>query len=86
MEPLTDLLRSDTWLIGVQSDGTVVDNRSEVHGLKVFVISNEVTLPEDDTKLPIYAPDVTVYTDITTNKQRTGRGNGTGLVREEVPS
>ncbi len=69
-----------------QSDGTVVDNRSDVEGLKVFVISNEVTLPEDDTKLPIYAPDVTIYPDITTNVQRTGRGNGTGLVHDDLPS
>lgn len=72
-------------LIGVQSDGTVLDDRSVVGGLKVFVVSNEVTIPEDDTKPPIYAPDVTVHADITTNARGGGRGDGTGLARGVVP-
>ena len=68
----------------VQADGTVLPNRSDVAGLRIFVVSNEVTLPSEDGQFPSYAPTVTVYPEITTNQQGDGRGDGTGLTRAEV--
>lgn len=44
------------------------------------------TIPEDDTQLPIYAPDVAIYPAITTNRQGSGRGDGTGLTESDIPS
>lgn len=75
-----------------QGDGTIVNTQSDVRDLVVFVVSNEVTLPENDAQLPIYAPDVTVYPEITTKKDPNsegryeGRGNGTGLTEGDIPS
>ena len=46
--------------------------------MKVLVASNEVTLPEGDGRLPIYAPDITLYPEVTTNAQGGARGDGTG--------
>ena len=54
-------------------------DRSAVEGLTVFVVSQEVTLPEGDAGFPSYAPSVTPYPQITTNAQGGGRGEGTGL-------
>ncbi|OCL03657.1 Di-copper centre-containing protein, partial [Glonium stellatum] len=59
-------------------DGNIVDNRSNVDHLTVFVVSNEVTVPENEAQLPIYAPDVKIYPEITTNMNGGGRGEGTG--------
>ena len=70
----------------VQGDGTVLPNRSDVAGLLVFVVSNEVTLPSDEGEYPIYAPDVKVHPSITTNVQGGGRGDGTGLTLDNAPA
>jgi tyrosinase len=70
----------------LQTDGTIVENRSDVNGLTVFVVSNEVTVPEDEAQPPIYAPDVTIYPEITTNVNGGGRGEGTGLTADDMPS
>lgn len=50
----------------------------------MLVVSNEVTIPEDEGRLPIYAPDVTLYPEITTNQQGGGRGGGTGLTAGDL--
>jgi tyrosinase len=63
----------------VESGGSIVQDRSEIAGLTVFVVSNKVTLPESETELPIYDEDVTIYPEITTNMNGAGRGDGTGL-------
>lgn len=68
----------------MQSNGTVADHRSEVAGLTVFVISNKVTLPEDDAQLPDYANDVDIHVSIMTNLEGRGRGDGTGLAVGDV--
>lgn len=70
----------------VQGDGTILPNRSDVAGLLVFVVSNEVTLPADEGEFPIYAPTVQVHPSITTNLQGGGRGDGTGLTHENAPA
>ena len=57
----------------------MVEDRRRVTGLRVFVISNEVTLPEDESELPIYAHNVVIHPEITTNANGSGRGDGTGL-------
>ena len=62
-----------------QVDGTIVPDQSQVSKLTVFVVTNEVELPEEPDRLPSYAADVTVYPDITTNRDGEGRGHGTGL-------
>lgn len=51
-------------------------------GLQVFVVTNEVTLPEDDSQLPTYADDVVIHPEITTNRNGGGRGEGTGLTSD----
>lgn len=58
----------------------MLENLADVQGLTVFVVSNEVTVPEDSSQFPIYANNVKIYPAITT-----GRGDGTGLTREETP-
>ena len=70
----------------VQGDGTVLPNRSDVAGLLVFVVSNEVTLPPDEGYYPIYAPTVKTHPSITTNLQGAGRGDGTGLTQANAPA
>lgn len=55
-------------------------SRSEVDGLLVGVVSNEVTLPENSTALPQYAPTVTPWPAATTNKEGGSRGKGTGYI------
>ena len=65
---------------GTLQNGTILENRSDVGGLTVFVVSNEVTLPRDASQFPTYAHDVTIYPEITTNRAGTGRGDGTGLI------
>ena len=45
----------------------------------MFVVNNEVTLPEDPSALPIYAPDVKIYPEITDR-----RGEGTGLTAGDL--
>ena len=70
----------------VQGDGTVLPNRSDVAGLLVFVVSNEVTLPPDEGEFPTYAPTVKVHPSITTNVQGGGRGEGTGLTAGNAPA
>jgi tyrosinase len=52
--------------------------------LTVFVVSNKVTLPEDNSKFPIYADDVTIYPEITTRLNGEGRGDGTGLTAGDL--
>ena len=50
--------------------------------MTVFVVSNKVTLSEDDSQPTIYDPEVTIYPEITTkagDNNRAGRGEGTGL-------
>ena len=59
-------------------------DRSQVPGLTVFVISNEVTVAEDEDQPPVYAEDVTIHADITTNRDGVGRGNGTGLTASDM--
>lgn len=50
------------------------------------VVSNEVTIPEDDNLLPIYSPNVIFYPEITTNEDGGGRGEGTGLTNDQLPT
>jgi tyrosinase len=57
-----------------------------VPGLKVFVVSNKVTVSEDPNVPPVYAPDVKIYPEITTNRDGQGRGEGSGLIAAEVPA
>lgn len=53
-------------------------DRGSVPGLKVFVISNEVTVT--DPSLPhIYADQVTIHPEITTKPDGSPRGEGSGL-------
>lgn len=70
----------------IQNDGTVVEDRSRITGLTVFVVTNEVTLPEDEDALPIYAHDVAIHPEITTKANGNGRGDGTGLTDRDMPS
>lgn len=48
-------------------------------GLTVFVVSNKVTLPEDESQPPVYAEGVTIHAEVTTKPNGEGRGEGTGL-------
>lgn len=52
--------------------------------LTVSVISNEVTVPSAPDRLPIYAPDVTLYPEVTTNVNGGSRGDGTGLTENGI--
>ncbi|KAF2213581.1 hypothetical protein CERZMDRAFT_39490, partial [Cercospora zeae-maydis SCOH1-5] len=65
------------WRVAV--DKQALDDRSQVPGLTVFVISNEVTVTEPTDELPIFADDVVIHAEATTNRDGSGRGNGTGL-------
>lgn len=65
-------------------DGEIVEDRSQVAGLTVFVVTNGVTLPQDASQLPIYDEDVVVRPEVTTNRDRQGRGNGTGLTASDM--
>ena len=67
----------------LQNNGTRLDDRSLVRGLTVFVVSNKVTIPNDESQVPIYAPDVKIYPEITTNRDGSGRGDGTGLINQD---
>lgn len=64
--------------------GQLLDDPSAVTGLKVFVVTNDVTVPDDLNTIPQYAPEVRIHTGITTNLNGEGRGKGTGLVEGEV--
>ncbi|KIW29400.1 uncharacterized protein PV07_05217 [Cladophialophora immunda] len=55
-------------------------HRGDVRGLLVTVVSNEVTLPEDESMLPQYAPTVTPWPAATTRVNGEPRGQGTGYV------
>ncbi|KAL8790996.1 MAG: hypothetical protein Q9195_006070 [Heterodermia aff. obscurata] len=66
------------WRVAL-NNGTILQDRSQVTDLTVFVVTNEVTLPEDPSALPIYAPDVNIYPEITD-----GRGEGTGLTAGDL--
>jgi hypothetical protein len=48
-----------------------------------LVVSNKVTLPEDDSQPPVYDDNVTIHPEITTNLSGGGRGEGTGLTAEQ---
>ena len=63
-----------------------MEDRSQVTGLTVFVVTNEVTLPEDESALPVYAHEVEIHPEITTNANGNGRGDGTGLTAGDLPS
>ena len=63
----------------ILQSGAVLDNRSAVDGLTVFVVSNKVTVPDSIDEMPTYDDNVTVYPEITTNTNGAGRGEGTGL-------
>ena len=72
------LQRNLHWRVAL-NDGTEA-SRGDVDDLVVSVASNEVELPTHDGELPRYAPDVTIYPEITTKADgSTGRGEGTGL-------
>uniref|UniRef100_L2GER5 tyrosinase n=1 Tax=Colletotrichum fructicola (strain Nara gc5) TaxID=1213859 RepID=L2GER5_COLFN len=55
-----------------------VQDRQNVGNLLVSVVTDEVTIPSNPSDLPVYAPDVVVRPDCTTNRQGSGRGHGTG--------
>jgi tyrosinase len=66
-------------------NGAKIDDRSSVDGLKVFVVTNEVTLPQHENELPTYEYDVTPVLEITTKLGgEGGRGEGTGLTRMDL--
>jgi tyrosinase len=67
-----------------QSDGTVVEQRAQVDGLTVFVVSNKVTVPIHDNSMPTYEETVDIHAAVTTNLNGTGRGDGTGLTQAEA--
>lgn len=52
--------------------------RSEVDGLRVSVVTNEVTLPTDSSGFPRYAPHVVPRPQVTMNRDNDPRGDGTG--------
>ncbi|KAF2197120.1 Di-copper centre-containing protein [Delitschia confertaspora ATCC 74209] len=86
-DSVTDYLQKNLHWKVLKGGRTVVKDRSAVAGLTVFVVSNEVTLPEDEYQLPIYADTVTVYPEITTKKDSSeGRGEGTGLTENDLSS
>lgn len=53
-------------------------SRGDVNGLLVGVVSNEVTLSDEPSALPQYAPDVVTWPAATTRENGEGRGKGTG--------
>jgi len=61
------------WRVTMAEDGREV-SRAGMEGLKVMVVSNEVTVPEGEAELPVFAEGVTVHPEATR-----GRGDGTGL-------
>ncbi|KAF7507389.1 hypothetical protein GJ744_010448 [Endocarpon pusillum] len=66
------------WRVSM-ADGSEVP-RGDVQDLVVSVVTNEVTIPENLDELPIYAPNVNIYPEITTKTDgATPRGEGTGL-------
>lgn len=52
------------WQVSM-ADGSEVP-RGDVQNLVVSVVRNEVTIPENLDELPIYAPSVGIYPEITT--------------------
>lgn len=69
-------------------DGEIIEDRSQVAGLTVFVVTNGVTLPSPQdvhvSPLPVYDEEVVVRPEITTNRDHQGRGNGTGLTAADM--
>lgn len=63
----------------VEIGGQAVANRAQVDGLTVFVVSNKVTVPEDESQPPVYAEGVSIHAEVTTKPSGEGRGEGTGL-------
>ena len=59
-------------------------NEAVVDGLKVFVVSNELTIAPDYKGLSIHDTDVKIYPEITTYREGDGRGHSTGLTKAEV--
>lgn len=69
----------------ISGDGTVLNDRSQIPGLLIAVISNEVHIPTNETALPVYSPNVTVRPEITTKADGSaGRGEGTGYTGQPV--
>lgn len=64
------------WRVALAS-GELQD-RQDLNNLLVSVVTNEVTVPANPYDLPKYAPDVVPHPGCTTNRQGSGRGDGTG--------
>ncbi|KAM0544970.1 hypothetical protein ACHAPJ_011550 [Fusarium lateritium] len=57
--------------------------RNLLPGLLLGVVSNEVTPPNTAEGFPSYSENVTVHPEITTRRDGSGRGDGTGATRDE---
>ncbi|OTB03798.1 hypothetical protein M426DRAFT_12300 [Hypoxylon sp. CI-4A] len=80
-EDVTEYLKVNLHWEVVTGDGTRLHRRrDEVADLLVILVSNEVQIPEDPLALPIYAPNLVPYPEVTTKADgSSGRGEGTGF-------
>ena len=83
LEPhdVTEYLKVNLHWEVITGDGTRLQRRrNEVSDLLVAVVSNEVQISDDASALPIYAPDIVSYPEVTTKADgSSGRGEGTGF-------
>ncbi len=78
---MTEYLKINLHWEVILGDGTrLLRRRNEVDDLLVAVVSNEVRIPGDPSALPVYAPNLVPYPEVTTKVDgSSGRGEGTGL-------
>lgn len=78
---VTEYLKVNLHWEVVLGDGTrLARRRNEVDDLLVAVVSNEVRIPDDPAALPVYAPNLVPYPEVTTKADgSSGRGEGTGF-------
>lgn len=80
---ITYLQKNLHWEVVDKHGHKLQGHRDAVEGLLVGVVSNEVTLPENDYTLPRYSQDITIYPEITTKQDGSrGRAEGTGVTEE----
>ncbi|KAF4455889.1 tyrosinase precursor [Fusarium albosuccineum] len=82
-EVIAYLQKNLHWEVVDKAGQRLQSQRDAVDGLLVGVVSNEVTLPENETDSPRYSPDITVYPEITTKQDGSrGRAEGTGVTED----